>query len=504
MRLTRRPFPTLLSLAALAAAAVAVPASPRAADAAVDPAAAKALYNRVSPSLVAVQFVWETELGRRELTGAGVVVSDDGLVATSIGVVDPRIPDAQMKDFKIIVPKLESDHEEVDAVFLGRDERSNLAFLRVKPEANNGGNDSGGNNGDAAKSESSSSKGPRKWTALKFEDVPIEVGEDLLSVGLLPKDAGYKTYLYGGTAAAQLRGEVPMILVNGGLAAVGSPVFNAAGKAVGLVNIQSGQPVFLGDGNPRGNPLQAMMVPPRFFVPTRDFAQSLADPPTESEKLRVPWLGVPQSAMNGLNKDVAEVFGLVGQPAIELGDIIKDSPAAKAGLKSGDVIVKLNGEPLERGDDPDELPDIFVRKLRKIGVGKEITLSVLRGKGQPLTDIRVTLEERPKLANTAERYWAEDLGFGVREIVFSDTYSRRLPADQTGVVVSLIKPNSSAAAAKLNGEDLITELNGKPVANLAEFEKEYAALRKDKPREAVVLVVLRESNTQVIRVEPPQ
>jgi hypothetical protein len=92
MRLTRRPFPTLLMLAALAAGAVAVPARPAAA--AIEPAAAKALYERVSPSLVAVQFVWETELGRRELTGAGVVISEDGLVVTSIGVVDPRIPDA--------------------------------------------------------------------------------------------------------------------------------------------------------------------------------------------------------------------------------------------------------------------------------------------------------------------------------------------------------------------------------------------------------------------------
>ena len=104
----------------------------------------------------------------------------------------------------------------------------------------------------------------------------------------------------------------------------------------------------------------------------------------------------------------------------------------------------------------------------------------------------------------AERYYAEDLGFSVREMVFMDTYARKLASDAGGVVVALLKPNGSAAAAKLGGNDLITEMNGKPVKNLAQFKKDYEQIRKDKPREALVLVVLREGNTQTIRIEPPQ
>src|SRR5688572_24667970 len=96
--------------------------------AAVAPDAARQLYERISPSIVAVQYVWETELGRRELTGTGVIVSADGLVVMSIGVVDPRIPDDQMQDFRIIVPQKDADPLEVDATFAGRDERTNLAF----------------------------------------------------------------------------------------------------------------------------------------------------------------------------------------------------------------------------------------------------------------------------------------------------------------------------------------------------------------------------------------
>jgi serine protease Do len=92
----------------------------------------------------------------------------------------------------------------------------------------------------------------------------------------------------------------------------------------------------------------------------------------------------------------------------------------------------------------------------------------------------------------------------VREIVFVDTYARKLAPDAKGVVVSQIKPQSSAASAKIQREDLIAELNGQPVENIEDFQKRYESFRKEKPREAVVLVVLREGNTQVIRIEPPQ
>ncbi len=443
----------------------------------VEPELARKLYERVSPSLVAVQFVWETELGRRELAGAGVIVSGDGLVMMSIAAVDLRIPDEQMKDFKIIVPRFDKDPEELDAVFQGRDERTNLAFVRAKA--------------------------PQKWQPIEFEEASYAVGEPVLSVGLLPKDAGYKTYLAQSNIAAQLRGEVPQVMTSGGLAAVGSPVFNVKGQAIGLVNYQSEQSAFLNMNDPR-NPLASVTNPPIFFVPTRDFAAGLKKPPVAGEPAHIPWMGVPQQAMTGLNRDVAEELGLKDQPAIELGDIIKNTPAEKAGLKSGDVILKVNGQPLERGDAPEELPMILIRELRRMKVGDEVTLSLLRAKGEPLTEVKVKLEERPKMPNLAKRYYAEDLGFSVRELVFIDTYQRRLPADAKGVVVALIKPQGSAQSAKLQINDMITELNGQPVNGVEEFKKSYETTRKEKAKEAVVLVVNREGKTQVIRIEPPQ
>ena len=475
-----------------AAAALALVALLAPAAHAVSPELAQKLYDQAAQSLVAVQFTWEHELGRRELTGAGVVVRDDGLVMAPLSVFDPRIPDEQMKDFKVLVAHQDRDTEELDATFLGRDERSGVAFLMPKP-----GEGKGEGTGGSEKSPPSSSK--REWKPIKFEEAPVRIGEPVYSVGVLPEMANYKPYFMEAAVSATLRGETPQVLVDGGLAAVGSPVFNGEGKAVGVVAWQPGQPVFLNDPQ---NALAAVTTPPRFYVPTRDFQQGLSDPPKAGEPQRLPWLGVTQ--MQGVNKDVAEVFGLTNQPAVQIGDVIEGGPGDKAGLREGHIVVKLNGKPLERGDEPDELPQILSRQLRRMKVGDTVTMSVMTGRDQPMKDFTVTLAEMPPRPNTARRWYAEDLGFSVREMVFMDAYQRRLGPEAKGVVVSLIRPQSAAQSGRLRNNDLITELNREPVTDLDQFRKAYESFRKENPREAVVMVVQREGNTEVIRIEPPQ
>lgn len=445
---------------------------------AISPDAAQKLYEKASPSLVAVRYTWENELGRRELTGAGVVVSNDGLVMSPLFVFDNSIPDDQMKDFTIIVAHEDRDAEEIDAEFYGRDERSGVAFIKAKSA------------GDGA---------TREWKPIKFEEVPVTIGAPVYSVGILPEMANYKPYFMEAAVAAKLRGEQPQVLVQGGLAAIGSPVFNPDGKAIGMVTWQPGQTVLLND---QRNALSSVILPPKFYVPTRDFALSLSDPPSPDKPVKLPWMGVTQ--MTGLNKDVAEVYGLANQPAVQLGDVIPNMPGAKGGLKQADIIVKVNGQPIERGDEPDELPQIIRRQVMRMKVGDVVTFSVLRGRGEPLQEVKVTLEEMPKRPNSAKRWYAEDLGFVARETVFMDTYARRLEPDAGGVIVAQIRPQSAAHTARLQNNDLITEVNREPVKDLEQFKKAYEQFRKASPREAVVMVVQREGNTQVIRIEPPQ
>lgn len=440
----------------------------------VSPAVAQALYEKVKPSLVAVQYTFNGELGRSEIIGPGVVVSADGLVMISMAIVPQQIPNGQMIDFKIIVP---GDTEtEIEAVFQGRDERSNVAFVKTKEK--------------------------QAWAAIDFTEAPQQIGEAVLSVGLLPKSAGYHAYLTQSIVSANLRGPVPQTLVSAdGLAMLGSPVFDAQGRAIGFVNQLQDQAIVLND--PR-NPLGATTNPPRLYVPTRDFMQSLQDPPTAGEPMKLPWLGVSQ--ISGVNKEVGDFLHMKNEPAVQIGAVIPGFAAEKAGLKAGDIIVKFNGEPLERGDEPEEAAQILLRKVRRLKVGAVVSFTILKPNAvtSPLKELTMTLEERPLQANTAERFYADDLGFTAREMVFEDRYDRRLKPEFKGIIIALVKPSSSAASGHLQTNDIVTQINRTPVANLEQFQKQYEDFRKSNKKEAVVLEILRGVNTEVIRIEPPQ
>jgi S1-C subfamily serine protease len=386
------------------------------ATAALPPEQQRALYDKVAASLVVVQYDVEGEFGRRELLGQGLVVKEDGVVMTSMSLFPVAIPDAHFKNFKVVIPGDEG--KEFDAEFLGRDERVDLAFLKTKEK--------------------------QQWPAVSFVAEPVKVADPIYSVGLLPKDSGFKAYLIESTVAANLRGPVPTVFTSpAGLATVGSPVFNERGQAIGLVQPTFAQANPFLNSNTGGSVAVANAPPLRHFVPAAYFIESLSDMP-QGKPLALPWLG---ANLTGLTKEVAEFYNLKNTPAAQVGAVIPNSPAEKAGLKSGDKIVKLDGEPLERGDEPDETFMILMRKLTRMKPDATVTLGVIRQKDQPPVDVRVKLEERPRPANRAERYFDDVLGLAVREVVFQDTYAMRLPPDAKGVVVAFIKQSSSAATA---------------------------------------------------------
>jgi S1-C subfamily serine protease len=344
-------------------------------------------------------------------------------------------------------------------------------------------------------------KEKRTWQPLTFAARDLQVGDPLLSVGLMPKVAGYKAYITDCGVSAKLRGEMPQVLATGRLGAVGSPVLDSEGTPVGFVNASFEQPLqslLLNDPKLGLNPISH---PPAYFLSADALLKSIADPP-QGQPLKLPWTGVMQ--LVGLPKDVAEYFGLGTTPAIQLGEIIPGGPAAQAGLKPGQIIVKLNGKTLERGDEVAELPMIFRRQIMLMKVGTPVTLTVLDPKSKKTQDVTLQLQERPKPSNLAARFWAEDLGFGIREMVFMDAYSRRLPPTTTGALVSVIRPSSAAQTARLEGNDMIVDLNGEQISTLDQFKKAYQQFRKEHPQDAVVLVVLREGRNQTIRIEPPQ
>jgi serine protease Do len=465
MRIFRFCLPIFLTLVSVAAAQDATQPAPN--------SAASEFYDKMRPALVAVKYQWANELSKQEIVGCGVVVREDGLVMIPMALASPYFPDEQMKNFKIVVPSDVNDPEEVDATFLGRDERADMAFVQAK--------------------------GDRKWTAVHFENQPLAVGETVYGIGVLPKMAGYKGFLTQGIISALLRGEQPQGLVSGGMSNVGSPVFDDHFRAVGIVIPQDGQELLL-DG--RGE-LNAIISPPRFFVLSKYFADCIADPPSVDHPLQIPWMGVPE--MQGVNKQFSDYLGLKDKPAVQIGDVVPGTPAAKGGLEAGSIIVAMNDKPLERGDLPEELPMILRRKLMRMKVGDTVNFTVLPDKGAATKQITVTLEQRPRESSQAKRFYAQDLGFVAREAVFTDTYTHKMKPDATGVVADLIRRDGAAGTAKLARDDWLLQLNGKVVTDLDEFKQDYQAFRRDHPHDAVVLVVHRSGGQEeTVNIEPPQ
>ena len=457
---------------------------------------AKRLYEAVAPSLVAVQFTFAGEVQQADVIVAGIVVDDRGLVMFPLAAVSEQLPDEQLKRFKVIVPHLTADNEELDATFEGRDERANMAFVRVK---SGGGKSTTGPATAAAVADK-----PRVWHPVKFADRTPGIGEAVYSVGMQPRSGGYHAYLSRSMVAAHLRGPVKQVLVSaGGLATFGSPVFDEQGYAVGIVGYEPPSPFTLDDRNPQ-QALIGSLATNHYFVPTREFAIALVDPPSIGHPVPMAFTGLPE--LSGLKREEAEYLGVAGQPAVQVGDVLADSPAAKAGLKRRDVIVKVDGQPLERGDTPEELPMILRHQLSQRKPGETVTLSVLRGaSGSPLTDVAITTAPRPEMAGQAKRFWTDDLGFGVREPVLLDRYARKMkPADPLGVVVTVLKPEGSGQTAGLQPEDMVVQVNGQPTPDLATFKTTFGDFRKAHAHDPIVMVVKREGREQTIRIEPPQ
>jgi S1-C subfamily serine protease len=460
------------------------------AHAAEDGAAARQLYDRVSPSLVAVKFTYVGETYRRDLTVPGIVVGDDGLVMIPMQAVNEAIPDEQLKDFKIIIPKMEVDSEEVDAVFQGRDERCGMAFVKAKP--------------------AETDKNKYSWKPIKFESAPCHVGDPVSSIGMLDKSGGYHTIYSPSVVSANLRGPVKQVMVaGGGLASPNAPVFNSDGKAIGITIFMPPAVLWLDDES-RGQQerIGNEIATNRYFLPASEFLIGLESPPTPEHPVPIAWSGLTgnvEQQLSGLSKDDAALFGLTNKTAVQINDILPGSPAEKAGLKKKDIIVKVDGNPIERGDEPNELPQILRQLLIRKKPGDVVTFSVITKKDEQPHDVKVTLEPEPKRSNIAQRYWNEEIGFGVREMVMLDRYYLKLKkSEKNGVLVTMLKEGGSAASAQLHPGDMITQVNGQPVTDLESFKTAYEDFRKAHEHDAIVLVVHRGGNDETIRIEPPQ
>jgi serine protease Do len=182
-----------------------------------------------------------------------------------------------------------------------------------------------------------------------------------------------------------------------------------------------------------------------------------------------------------------------------ISDVVKDSPAEKAGVLKRDIVVSVDGEEFARFSPDRVVTAHFEREILSREPGETMRLGIVRGSER--IELSVTLGEQPTPLKEARRRYFEGLGITLREFVLFDSISRRLAeGEERGVVVNFVKPNSPANAAGLRNGDLIREIDGVRVESYDQSVELMSAIESDAARTEFVLLVGRGTETSLIRV----
>jgi S1-C subfamily serine protease len=215
-----------------------------------------------------------------------------------------------------------------------------------------------------------------------------------------------------------------------------------------------------------------------FAIPS-NMAQNVMDQLITKGTVRRGMLGV---TVQGVNADLARGLGLEQTRGAIVTDVNADGPAARAGLAQGDVIVALNGQPV---DSSNSLRNLVAR----LDPGSDVTLSVWRDGSQ--REVKATLGELPVTTSADEDGAAEpDRGrFGLTIEPLTPDVARQLGVQNArGVLVSDVDPDGPAAEAGVQSGDVIVKVDGEAVADVQALK---SALSRETDGKPVLLLVNR-------------
>jgi serine protease Do len=373
--------------------------------------------------------------------GSGFIISKDGYILTNAHVV---------ADADEVYVRL-NDNRELQAKVIGSDPRSDVALLKVDAD-----------NLPAVKIGDSDTLRIGDWVVAIGSPFGFDYSASQGIVSALGRSLPNGTY-------------VPFIqtdvAVNPGNS--GGPLFDLDGNVVGI-NSQ----IYSRSGGYQG---LSFAIPIKLAM---DVAKQIKDEGHVSRG----WLGV---MIQDIDQGLADSFGLQKPAGALVSQVMGGSPAAKAGVKVGDVIVRYDGRAIERSG---ELPPL----VGLTPVGDKVQIEVLR-QGKPLTlNIEIAQlqdEEQPtQLAKADERANAR-LGVAVSEL--SAEQRQQLEVSH-GVVINNVQPGSAAARAGLRSGDVILSFNNEQVDN----PQELAELVKEAPTsKPSVVLIQREQGTLFVPVQ---
>src|SRR5450830_1337303 len=374
--------------------------------------------------------------------GSGFIISNDGYILTNAHVVEAADE---------ITVKL-NDKREFKAKVIGSDRRTDVALIKIEASG---------------------------LTAVKTGDPNrLKVGEWVVAIG---SPFGFDNSVTAGIVSAKGRSLpqenfVPFIqtdvAVNPGNS--GGPLFNMRGEVVGI-NSQ----IYSRTGGYMGL---------SFAIPI-DVAIDVANQLKATGKITRGWLGI---AIQEINKDIADSFGLKTTNGALMAGVEKGSPAEKSDLQAGDVITRFDGKPIVSSAD---LP----RAVGATRPGKAVPVEILR-KGAVKT-LTVTVSEMPadkdEVADSSPKSISKPeinrIGLTLKELT---SQQKKKLNDKNGLLV--INSQGPAAVAGIRKGDVVLGINNNDIQSLDQFNKQLSAVANCK---TVALLIMREGDTLYVPIK---
>lgn len=369
------------------------------------------------------QVIIPQQQGPQEKTayGSAFFISKDGYLLTNHHVIE------NASRISITL----NDRREIDATVVGSDERTDVALLKV-----NGTN----------------------YPALRVGNVDrLRVGEPVLAIG---SPFGFDYSASAGIVSAKSRnmsGEtsVPFIQTDVALnpGNSGGPLFNQNGEVVG-VNSR----IFSGTGGYMGL---------SFSIPI-DVAMDVADQLKTKGKVTRSYLGV---MMQDIDRNLADAYKLPKPEGALITQISPNSPAQKAGLRAGDVILKLNGASVLRTSD-------LLYALNKVQPNQTVQFEVLRD--DKTRNISATLttapDETPATGTQGAASKGPVLGMSIRDLAEPE---KNVLNVKGGIYVQDVRRGGLASLSNIIPGDVITQVNNNQILNSQDFAKVVSNLPKN-------------------------
>ncbi len=363
---------------------------------------------------------------KEQSLGSGVIVSPDGYIITNNHVIE------QADEIRVTL----FDKRSFKAKVIGADNKTDVAVVKI--DADN-------------------------LSAVQWGDSDkLQVGEFVLAIG---NPYGLSHTITMGIISAVGRANVGIAdyedfiqtdaAINPGNS--GGPLVNTRGEVIGINTA-----IFSKSGGYQGI---------GFAVPS-NMARLVMDQLIQKGKVTRGWLGV---TIQEITPELSQKFGLKTAEGALIGDVAKGSPAEKAGLKRGDIILEFNGRKI---DDVGNLRNMVAQSK----VGARIPLTIMRS-GKEYA-INVTTSELPKEVsetapgNAPEENALEGLtGLDVIELTREISRQLGMARDEKGVVVVRVDPGSAVEDAGMRKGDVIQEIDRKKITRLDEYTRIAANIR---------------------------